>query len=193
MSAGTPDRQLITQMLSELQRDPGRIADRLLPLVYDELRRLAAARLAHEPRGQTLQSTALVHEAYMRLLGGSEQSWEHRGHFFASAAEAMRRILVENARRKRRLKHGGEFEKIELNDNLGAAEGPNRWDILDLEDALIEFERDHPRKAELIKLRYFAGLEEAEAADALGISRPTAARDWAFAKAWLFAKLGAGR
>jgi len=160
-----------------------------LPLVYDELRRLAAARLAHERPGQTLQATALVHEAYLRLVGDEAHAqWEHRGHFFAAAAEAMRRILVENARRKGRLRHGGELQWQELAEADIAIAGPSD-DMLALDEALEQFEREQPRKAALVKLRYFAGLSEADAASALGISRATAARWWAFARAWLYDRL----
>lgn len=183
-------RHDVTQILDEIRQGKGEVADRLLPLIYEELRKLAAARLANEPIGQTLQSTALVHEAYLRLLGDPRQTWEHRGHFFAAAAEAMRRILVENARRKRRHRHGGQAEQVDIDPDLVASPIDSKWDLLALEDALIAFEQEHPRKAELVKLRYFAGLEEAEAAEVLGISRATASRDWSFAKAWLFARIG---
>ncbi|MCA9044516.1 MAG: sigma-70 family RNA polymerase sigma factor [Planctomycetaceae bacterium] len=190
MSRDVPHNAEVTRILNHQGADLGRIEDQLLPLVYEELRRLAAARIAAEPAGLTLQSTALVHEAYLRLVGSPEQAWEHRGHFFAAAAEAMRRILVEQARRKKRLKHGGEFGRAELHPDEAAPTPRPAWDILDLEEALIELEQEHPRKVQLVKLRYFAGLNEQEAADALGISRASAARDWTFAKAWLFARLG---
>lgn len=178
----------MTQVLQAIRRGEAGSADQLLPLVYEELRRLAAARLAKEPSGQTLQATALVHEAYLRLLG-DEQDWDHRGHFFAAAAEAMRRILIENARRRSRLKHGGEMERVELPLEIPARSGDPDLDLLEVDRALSELEAEHPRKAQLVKLRYFAGLSEEEAALGLGISRPTASRDWAFAKAWLFARL----
>ena len=179
----------VTAILNAMGEGRAHAADELLPLVYDELRRLAAVRIAHERPGQTLQATALVHEAYLRLVGDDPPAkWEHRGHFFAAAAEAMRRILVENARRRDRLRHGGEQRRVELEEPDLATEGPS-MDILILDEALQQFEEREPRKAELVKLRYFAGLGEDEAAAALGISRATAARWWAFARAWLYDRL----
>jgi RNA polymerase sigma factor (TIGR02999 family) len=179
----------VTQILHAIREGRPQAAEELLPLVYEELRRVAAARLAHERPGQTLQATALVHEAYLRLVGGESQpEWEHRGHFFAAAAEAMRRILVENARRKDRLRHGGKRQRVELEEaDLAIAAPPD--DMLALDEALQQFEHDEPRKAALVKLRYFAGLSEAEAAAALGVSRATAARWWAFARAWLYDRI----
>jgi RNA polymerase sigma factor (TIGR02999 family) len=168
--------------------EPGAVAQ-LLPLVYDELRRVAARQLAHERPGQTLQATALVHEAFVRLVApGVEQSWQNRRHFFAAAAEAMRRILIENARRKARLRHGGEWERVDLEGHEIPVEPPHE-DILALDEAFEQFAAAEPEKAELVKLRFFAGLEEQEAADVLGISRTTASRYWAYARAWLFARL----
>jgi RNA polymerase sigma factor (TIGR02999 family) len=164
-------------------------AHRLLPLVYDELRKLAAGRLLAEAPGQTLQPTALVHEAWLRLVGeAGESEWDNRGHFFAAAAEAMRRILIDNARLKRSEKHGGGRRREELID-VGGPETLAADELLDLDSALTEFESVDPKKAELVKLRYFAGLGEADAAAALGISRPTAARWWLYARAWLFDRL----
>ncbi len=164
-------------------------ADDLMPLVYEELRRMAAGKIKQERPGQTLQATALVHEAFLRLLG-SKSTWENRRHFFGAAAIAMQRILVEQARRKQRLKRGGEFQKVELsNVDIIADEGSADDDLLALDEALRELEREDPRKAELVRLRYFAGLNEDEAAETLGISRATASRWWAFARAWLFAKI----
>jgi RNA polymerase sigma factor (TIGR02999 family) len=179
----------VTQILHAIREGRPQAAEELLPLVYKELRRLAAARLTHERPGQTLQATALVHEAYLRLVGDASQpEWEHRGHFFAAAAEAMRRILVENARRKERLRHGGERQRVELEEADLAIAAPSD-DMLALDEALQQFEHDEPRKAALVKLRYFAGLSEAEAAAASGISRATAARWWAFARAWLYDRI----
>jgi RNA polymerase sigma factor (TIGR02999 family) len=175
----------VTQILSEIEQGDPAAAELLLPLIYDELRRLAAARLQHEKPGQTLQATALVHEAYLRLIGSENDArWNSRGHFFAAAAEAMRRILVDAARRKATAKHGGEFNRIELNDEQLATAEP-RLDLLALNDALDQLAARDPRKAELVKLRFFAGLTLAEAAIALGISASTADADWAYAKAWL--------
>jgi RNA polymerase sigma factor (TIGR02999 family) len=154
-------------------------------LVYNELRRLAAQRLAQEKPGQTLQATALVHEAYLRLIGADpEQPWNSRGHFFAAAAEAMRRILVEQARRKGRLKRGGDQERVSLDDAEIAFEGPAD-DMIALDDALVRLAQKHPEKAELVKLRYFAGLTVNEAAEVLGISTSTVDRHWTYARAWL--------
>ena len=158
---------------------------RLLPLVYDELRKLAAQRLAQEKPGQTLQATALVHEAYVRLVDTEKvQRWDSRGHFFAAAAEAMRRILVENARHKSTAKAGGRRQRVDLADVEPAAESP-RLDLLALDEALERLEAKDQRKAELVKLRFFAGLTNEQAAEALGISTSTADNDWAYAKTWL--------
>lgn len=187
MSA-SPHLPHVTQVLAELEQGNSAKTDELLRIVYDELRRLAQARLRQEANAQTLQPTALVHEAYLRLVGDTSQQWESRGHFFAAAAEAMRRILVENARRKRRLKHGGQHERVSLHDVAAIAAAPKE-DLLALDEALAEFAAIEPEKARLVELRYFAGLGEEDAANVLGISRPTAARWWAFAKAWLFERL----
>jgi RNA polymerase sigma factor (TIGR02999 family) len=169
--------------------DPGAAAE-LLPLVYDELRKLATVRLANEKPGQTLQPTALVHEAYVRLVGGHRpQDWNGRGHFFAAAAEAMRRILVESARRKSRLKRGANARPLELTDDLPAPAAPLE-DVLAVDDALDQLAARDPAAAELVKLHYFAGLTLEEAADVLGTSHRTAYRDWAFARAWLARALG---
>ena len=183
----------VTQILEAMaRREPG-AADELLPIVYDELRRLAAARLRQEPPGQTLEATALVHEAYLRLVGpGETVDWDGRGHFFAAAAEAMRRILVENARRKHRLKHGGGLERIALED-LAELDASPPDELLALSDALDEFEAKEPEKARLVKLRYFAGLTLEEAAEAMGISRATASRHWTYARAWLYDRIGTDR
>jgi len=163
--------------------------EKLLPLVYDELRRVASRQLARESPGHTLQATALVHEAYLRLVvPGQDAPWENRRHFFAAAAEAMRRILVESARRKGRLRHGGDRDRIDLEEHEIPIESPHD-DILALNEAVEQFATEEPQKAELVKLRFFAGLEEQEAADVLGISRTTAARHWAYARAWLYDRL----
>lgn len=160
-------------------------AERLLPLVYEELRKLAAAKLAQEKPGQTLQATALVHDAYIRLVDVEQaQHWNSRGHFFAAAAEAMRRILVESAKRKQSLKRGGQLQRVDLDEDR--IEAPTRSiDLIALDEALHELAVHDPRKAELVKLRYFAGLTISQAADALQISESTADADWAYAKSWL--------
>jgi RNA polymerase sigma factor (TIGR02999 family) len=182
----------VTGLLSAInQGDPHAAAD-LLPLVYDELRRLAAQWLAQETPGQTLQPTGLVHEAYVRLTGTSnpETDWDNRRHFFAAAAEAMRRILVDNARRKQAVKHGGGVRRVPLEEFHRVAESPQ--DLLDLDDALTRFAAEEPDKARLVQLRFFAGLSTPEAAAALGISVATAERWWAFARAWLYSELQSG-
>jgi RNA polymerase sigma factor (TIGR02999 family) len=175
----------VTHLLSAIEQGDLQAAEQLLPLVYDELRRLAARKLAHEAPGQTLQATALVHEAYLRLLDNDPaRPWNSRGHFFAAAAEAMRRILVERARHKRSLKAGGGRRRQELPD-IAAAEGGPQLDVLALHEALAKLESHDKRKAELVKLRFFAGLSIAEAAQVLGISPSTADNDWAYARSWL--------
>ncbi len=167
--------------------DPKAAAD-LLPLVYDELRKLAAVRMAPEAADHTLQPTALVHEAYLRLVGkDAGQPWNSRGHFFAAAAEAMRRILIESARRKLTDRAGGRLERVALPDDLVASARPE--ELLALDEALIEFERHDPDAARLVKLRYFAGLSHQEAAAALGLSRRAADRVWALARAWLYRQI----
>ena len=182
----------VTRILSAIERGDQQAADQLLPLVYEELRKLAAQRLAHEKPGQTLQATALVHEAYLRLLNPEcGQDWNSRGHFFAAAAEAMRRILVDNARRKRRPKHGGDQKRVPL-DAVALPVEDRFHDLLALDDALTKFAGQDPLKAELVKLRYFAGLSVDEAAACLGISAITAKRYWAVARAWLYNALSDG-
>jgi len=163
-------------------------APELVPLVYDELRRLAAYRLAQEKPGQTLQATALVHEAYLRLLRAEDQRFRNPTHFFCAAAEAMRRIVIDKARRKARLRHGGKLERVELTEVALAMEPPSE-DLLALDEALEGLAQVDPQSAELIKLRFFAGLTQQQAADILGISRRTANSTWAFARAWLFREL----
>jgi RNA polymerase sigma factor (TIGR02999 family) len=175
----------VTQILSAIERGDPKAADQLLPLVYDELRRLATSRMAREAPGQTLQATALVHEAYLRLLDGEQcRDWSSRGHFFAAAAEAMRRILVERARHKQSLKAGGGRRREELPDIELAVAGP-RLDLLALHEALTKLEQQDQRRAELVKLRFFTGLTIAEAARVLGVSESTADNDWAYARSWL--------
>jgi RNA polymerase sigma factor (TIGR02999 family) len=175
----------VTQILSDLAQGNTHAAGHLLPLVYEELRQLAASRLADEAPGNTLNATALVHEAYLRLVGSADEArWDNRGHFFAAAAEAMRRILVDRARRKAAARHGGGLARLELKPELAAALEP-REDLLALDEALDRLAVDDPLKAELVKLRYFAGLTLVEAAAALGLSERTAGRHWAYARAWL--------
>ncbi len=175
----------VTRLLSDLAHGDPHAADQLLPLVYDELRQLAAQKLAHEKPGQTLQPTALVHEAYLRLVGEEDEPhWDSRGHFFAAAAEAMRRILIDGARRKATARHGGAMRRQAL-DPGAAAIPETREDLLALDEALDRLEDEDPLKAKLVKLRYFAGLSLAEAAAALDLSERTAGRHWAYARAWL--------
>jgi RNA polymerase sigma factor (TIGR02999 family) len=177
----------VTRILSAIEQGDPRAAEQLLPLVYHELRRLAAQRLAREKPGQTLQATALVHEAYLRLVDVEQaQSWDSRGHFFAAAAEAMRRILVEKARRKQRRRHAGGLHKQPLQDNEPAITSPvDAIDLLALNEVLDRLEAASPRRAQLVKLRYFAGFTLPEAATMLGIAQSTAEADWTYAKAWL--------
>ena len=178
----------VTYILSAIEQGDPHAAEQLPPLVYDELRKLAAQKLVQEKPGQTLQPTALVHEAYLRLVDGDQaQHWNSRGHFFAAAAEAMRRILIDEARRKRRPKHGGDRQRIALDESLPQAD--RHQDVLALDEALTRLAEQEPAKAELVKLRYYAGLSLAEAAGCLGISEATAKRYWAVARAWLFAAL----
>ena len=182
----------VTRLLDAAAAGDRRAAADLHPLVNDELRKLAAARMADEKPGQTLQATALVHEAYVRLVGGAQPAdWNGRGHFFAAAAEAMRRILVEAARRKQRLRHGGDARRQPLDGHEPAADPPaDAIDILALSDALDRLEAASPRRAELVKLRYFGGLSMPEAAAALDVSLSTAEADWTYAKAWLKRAMG---
>jgi RNA polymerase sigma factor (TIGR02999 family) len=175
----------VTRILSAIEQGDPHAAEQLLPLVYDELRRLAAQRLAREKPGQTLQATALVHEAYLRLVNVEAASpWKSRGHFFAAAGLAMRRIFVETSRRKRRVKHGGGRQRVDLDDALAVAE-PVVHDWLALDEALQRLELADPVAARLVNLRYFAGLTTAEAAEALGISLRSAERNWTYARTWL--------
>jgi RNA polymerase sigma factor (TIGR02999 family) len=181
----------VTHILSAIEQGDLHAAEQLLPLVYEELRKLAAQKLAQEKPGQTLEATALVHEAYLRLVDENQaQRWNSRGHFFAAAAEAMRRILVENARRKRSQKHGGGRKRVDLDQaeaEAVAAGGPE--DLLALDEALERLSRHDPVAAKLVKLRYFAGLSLEQAAEAVGVATATAYRHWTFARAWLHAQL----
>ena len=181
----------VTRILNAIEHGDAKAADELLPIVYEELRRLAAQKMSQEKPGQTLQATALVHEAYIRLVGAEAQSWKGRTHFFAAAAEAMRRILIENARRKQRRKHGGGQQRLDLDDACMAIEQPLE-DIVALDEALEKLAVEDPVKAELVKLRYFAGLTIEQAAKMLGISRATADRYWSYARAWLFDEINKG-
>jgi RNA polymerase sigma factor (sigma-70 family) len=196
----------VTQILAAIDAGDPTAAEQLLPLVYDELRKLAAAKLAHEKPGQTLQATALVHEAYLRLVRKDEgrrmkdkevihpssfiphpstvPAFDSRGHFFAAAAEAMRRIMIDRARQKQSTKGGGLLQRVPLDDVPGSADR-SPLDLIALDDALLQLETSHPRQAQLIKLRFFAGLTNAQAADVLGIAATTADNDWAYAKTWL--------
>jgi RNA polymerase sigma factor (TIGR02999 family) len=180
----------VTRVLSAIEGGDPLAAGQLLPLVYDELRRLAAHKMAHEPAGQTLEATALVHEAYLRLVDTkTAQRWSNRGHFFAAAAEAMRRILVERARYKRSLKGGGEFRRHDVADIHPAIVEPD-IDLLALNEALDRLARHNPRQAEVVKLRFFAGLTIEQAAEALGVATSTADSDWAYARCWLRLEMG---
>jgi RNA polymerase sigma factor (TIGR02999 family) len=179
----------VTRILSAIEHGDPHAAEKLLPLVYDELRKLAAQKLAQEKAGQTLQATALVHEAYLRLVGSDmNQHWDGRNHFFVAAAEAMRRILIDRARRKQTEKHGGKCERIDL-DDIEAVTDSRAAELVALDEALTKFAAEDPIKAQLVTLRFFAGLSVEEAADALGIARATAFRYWAYARTWLYCEL----
>jgi RNA polymerase sigma factor (TIGR02999 family) len=179
----------ITQILNDFARGDPQAASQLLPLVYDELRKLAAEKMRHEKPGQTLEATALVHEAYLRLVGAEKtQRWDHRGHFFAAAAEAMRRILIDSARRKHRPKHGGNRHRT-AGDVAAPPPAMPPEDLLALDEALDKLAKEEPAKAELVKLRFFAGLTMPEVAEALGMSLATAERHWTYARTWLYAEL----
>jgi len=176
----------VTRILNAIERGDAKATDELLPLVYEELRILAAQKLSHEPPGQTLQATALVHEAYIRLVGDEAQGWNSRGHFFAAAAEAMRRILVENARRKQTIKSGGKIQRIDIRTTIFADRNKSSEDhLLLVDEALEKLSQRDKMRAELVKLRYFAGLTGPQAALALGISPATADRYWRYARSWL--------
>ena len=175
----------VTRILNAIERGEARATDELLPLVYEELRLLAAQKLSREAPGQTLQATALVHEAYIRLVGSEPAGWDNRGHFFAAAAEAMRRILVDTARRKKRHKHGGGRQRVEL-DKLDASISEPPESLLRLDEALTRLEKQDPDVADVMKLRYFGGLTLEQAAEVKGISRRTAGRYWSYARLWLY-------
>ncbi len=180
----------ISQLISAIDAGDPRAAEKLLPLVYDELRKLSAQKLAREAPGQSLYATDLVHEAYLRLVGsGSEPKWDGRGHFFAAAAEAMRRILVERARRKKRVKHGGGQNRVDWEATASLVEEQSSEDLVALDEALSRLAEEDPDKAELVKLRFFAGLTLREIAKVMKISLATAERHWTFARTWLYAEL----
>ena len=175
----------VTRILNAIQQGDSKAGDELLPLVYDELRRLAAHKMANESPGQTLQPTALVHEAWLRLVGAENQRWENRAHFFAAAAEAMRRILIEKARRRQRVRHGGGQERVDIDDvAIVAPENDER--LLQVHEALDRLAVEDKVKADVVKLRFFVGLTDREVAEALGLSERTVERHWAYAKSWLF-------
>jgi RNA polymerase sigma factor (TIGR02999 family) len=182
----------VTQLLEGIRQGDAKASAELLPLVYDELRRLAAEKMAQERPGHTLQATALVHEAYVRLVDGrQQQQWDNRWHFFAAAAEAMRRIVINRARDKKRLKRGGNLRRVDF-DHAEVAVESNGEDLVALDDALTELEAEDSVAAQVVKLRFFAGLKQREVAAALGISLRSAERQWAFAQAWLFDRLHRG-
>ncbi len=176
----------VTRILNAIEQGDSQATEELLPLVYDELRLLAAQKMAQEPPGQTLQATSLVHEAYIRLVEVKDQGWNSRGHFFRAAAEAMRRILVENARRKGRIKHGGGFQRVELDESAQTESDEHiAYELIALDEALDRFSQKDKLKADLVKLRYFAGLTIPQAAQILNISHATAERHWIYARCWL--------
>jgi RNA polymerase sigma factor (TIGR02999 family) len=182
----------LTQILHSIEQGDQHAAEQLLPVVYDELRKLAAQKLAQEKPGQTLEATALVHEAYIRLVDTERaQHWDSRGHFFAAAAESMRRILIENARKKQRLKRGGGLERVDLDQIHLTVDNPSD-DLIALDEAIAKLAKKAPKKAELVKLRFFAGLTIDEASKALAISTTTAERHWAYARAWLYREIARG-
>ena len=175
----------ITQVLQAIGRGEGKAAEELLPLVYEELRKLAASRMAHEAAGQTLQPTALVHEAWLRLVNDGTHSWNGRAHFFGAAAEAMRRILIENARRKSRLKRGGGMARLDI-DSIELAEATPDEKILLIDEALEKLQAENPERARIVVMKFFAGLTNQEVAESLGVTERTVERQWAYAKAWIF-------
>lgn len=190
MSAGAGDK--VTQILHAAAAGDRQAASDLLPLVYDELRALARARLAKVPPGNTLQATALVHEAYMKVVGEADPHWDGRGHFFAAAARAMRNILVDQARRKAAVKHGGEVRRVDQTPDIVASEDVKPEEMISLDASLSRLEAEDPRKAQVVMLRVFCGLTNEQTAEALGVSVPTVERDWRFARSWLQRELGPG-
>lgn len=186
--------QEITVILNRVERGDSHAAHELLQLVYDELRKLAAAKMARESSGETLQATALVHEAWLRLGGDQQPDWQNRAHFFGAAAESMRRILIERARRRKAQRHGGGLQRVDVDDSaIGIASPGGDDELMAVHEALDRLASHDARKAELVKLRYFAGLSVEDAAGVLGISIPTAKRDWAYARAWLFKDISQNR
>ena len=175
----------ITQVLQAVGRGDQGASEKLLPLVYDELRRHAAVRMAQEAPGQTLQPTALVHEAWLRLVGNGNRTWENRAHFFGAAAEAMRRILIENARRKSRLKRGGDRVRLDI-DQLELAETTPDEKVLLIDEALERLQLEDPEKARVVVLKFFGGCTNQEVAETLAVTERTVERHWAYAKAWLY-------
>jgi len=178
----------ITRILQDLSRGQSHASEELLPLVYEELRKLAAARMAQESSGHTLQPTALVHEAWLRLAGDSQRQWQNRAHFFGAAAEAMRRILIENARRKSRLKRGGDQVRVDIDDLDLAATTPDDRVLL-IDEALEQFKTEDPERAKIVLLKFFGGLTNQEVAESMDVNERTVERQWAFAKAWLYEKI----
>ena len=194
MNENDPGLGEITVLLQRIEAGDNAAAERILPLVYDELRKLAAAKMAREPAGITLQATALLHEAWLRLGADQQPSWHNRAQFFAAAAEAMRRILIDNARRRRRVRHGGGLEKVSADETPLEIAAPVEDDeLLAVHDAVESLERHDPRKAQLVKYRYFAGLEFAEIAEIMQVSERTAKRDWEYARVWLFKEIKAAQ
>jgi len=181
----------VTRILNAIEQGDAKATEELLPLVYEELRLLAAQRLSHEPPGQTLQATALVHEAYLRLVGDEPRGWENRGHFFAAAAEAMRRILVERARHRQSDRHGGGLHKVPFDEAILAIDDPKE-DLLALDDALDKLAREDEHLAAVVKLRYFAGLTLSQIAEVMGVTRRTVDRHWALGRAWLYQEMTKG-
>jgi len=178
----------VTRILSQIEKGDARAGEELLPLVYEELRRIAAHKMGHESPGHTLQATALVHEAWLRLTGASQQSWQNRAHFFGAAAEAMRRILVEHARRKQSLKRGAGAQHLELDESLLVVSAPPD-ELLAVNDALDKLAAEDPTAAQLVKLRYFVGMNMEEAASAIGLPKRTAESVWTYARTWLFREI----